>query len=143
MPVLVTGDEVLGDSSARSSSGSTAATRPPSSTRRSVAGEARRIETWLDEGLGPDGRLWMYDSTLPMLRDMRPWALAGVPRWERRFFVGFGWALDPVIRRYPGRRSGRVRARPCSASTASSTRSPGCSATDARYLCGEPSPRRT
>ena len=101
VPVLVTGDEVLGDSSAilewvdRRDPG--AGLYP-----QQVAGEVRRIEDWLDEGLGPDGRLWMYDSTLPVLRDMRPWALAGVPRWERRFFVGFGWALDPVIRRYLG-----------------------------------------
>ena len=44
----------------------------------------------------------MYDSTLPILRQMRPWALAGVPRWERGFFKSFGWAIDPVIRHYLG-----------------------------------------
>ena len=66
VPVLVTGDEVLGDSSAilewvdrRDPA--------PGSTRSRWPAEVRRIEDWLDEGLGPDGRLWMYDSTLPVL----------------------------------------------------------------------------
>ena len=88
---------------ARSSNGSTAATRAPGSTRSRWPGEVRRIEDWLDEGLGPDGRLWMYDSTLPVLREH---AALGARRACRagsaRFFVGFGWALDPVIRRYLG-----------------------------------------
>ncbi len=64
--------------------------------------EAARIEAWLDAGLGPDGRLWMYHGTLPVVRDMAPWALAGTPRWERRGFRAMSWAIDPAIRRYLG-----------------------------------------
>jgi len=64
--------------------------------------EAARIEAWLDAGLGPDGRLWMYHGTLPVVRDMAPWALAGTPRWERRAFSVLGRLLDPAIRRYLG-----------------------------------------
>lgn len=67
-----------------------------------MADEARRIETWLDEGLGPDGRLWMYHETLPIVRDMRRWALVGVPAWERRAFTVGGRLLEPGIRRYLG-----------------------------------------
>jgi glutathione S-transferase len=64
--------------------------------------EVARIEAWLDAGLGPDGRLWMYHGTLPVLRDMAPWALAGTPRWERRAFHVLGRLIDPAIRRYLG-----------------------------------------
>jgi glutathione S-transferase len=102
VPVLVTADGAITDSSSILEwvdvAGSGPALYPPGE----AGAEARRIETWLDEGLGPDGRLWMYDSTLPILRQMRPWALAGVPRWERGFFRALGWALDPAIRHYLG-----------------------------------------
>lgn len=64
--------------------------------------EAARIEAWLDTGLGPDGRLWMYHGTLPVVRDMEPWALAGTPRWERRAFRSLQRLIDPAIRRYLG-----------------------------------------
>jgi len=64
--------------------------------------EAARIEAWLDTGLGPDGRLWMYHGTLPVIRDMAPWALAGTPRWERRAFRVLHPLIDPAIRRYLG-----------------------------------------
>ena len=67
-----------------------------------VADEVRRIEEWLDTGLGPDGRLWMYHETLPTVEDLGPWTLAGVPDWERRSFALGGRVLDPVIRRYLG-----------------------------------------
>ena len=45
--------------------------------------EAARIEAWLDGGLGPDARLWMYESTLPMLDEMLEWVVPGTPRWEQ------------------------------------------------------------
>jgi glutathione S-transferase len=63
---------------------------------------ARALEARFDAGLGPDGRLWMYHATLPVVREMAPWALAGVPARERRAFARFGGALDPAIRRYLG-----------------------------------------
>lgn len=56
----------------------------------------------LDDGFGPAGRLWMYEQTLPVLQDMRPWALAGVPRWERAGFRVMGPLVDRAIRRYLG-----------------------------------------
>ena len=63
---------------------------------------AAELEARFDAGLGPDGRLWMYHGTLPVVRDMAPWALAGTPRSERRAFAVAGGALDPLIRRYLG-----------------------------------------
>lgn len=74
-----------------------------------AAAQAREIEDWLDEGLGPDGRLWMYHGTLPVVRDLKPWALAGTPRWEQRSFAPFAGALDPIIRRYLGVDEGAAR----------------------------------
>jgi glutathione S-transferase len=62
--------------------------------------EAAVLEAWMDDGLGPDGRLWMYHETLPVVRELEPWALAGVPRWERRFFHLAGRLVDRAIRRY-------------------------------------------
>jgi glutathione S-transferase len=51
-----------------------------------VASEVRALEAGWDEGLGPDGRLWMYDS-LRGRRDIAlQYASAGVPAWERRLF---------------------------------------------------------
>ncbi len=44
----------------------------------------------------------MYHGTLPVVRDMAPWALAGTPRWERRAFRALGWIVEPAIRRYLG-----------------------------------------
>ena len=63
---------------------------------------AAALEARLDAGLGPDGRLWMYHATLPVVRRLAPWALAGVPRWERRWFRVAGGLVEPAIRRYLG-----------------------------------------
>ncbi len=63
---------------------------------------AAELEAALDAGLGPDGRLWMYHGTLPVVHDMAPWALAGTPAWEQRAFGVAGGLLDPLIRRYLG-----------------------------------------
>jgi glutathione S-transferase len=64
--------------------------------------EAAALEAWLDDGFGPDGRLWMYHETLPVVSEMGQWALAGVPRWERGVFRVSGPVIDRVIRRYLG-----------------------------------------
>ncbi len=104
VPVLVTDDgSAIGESAAILRWTTSGSPRSGVSTRPARRGaEAARIEAWLDGGLGPDGRLWMYHGTLPVVRDMAPWALAGTPRWERRAFRAFGWMLDPAIRRYLG-----------------------------------------
>jgi glutathione S-transferase len=100
VPVLVTQSGAIGDSTAIlewvDRMGTASALYPAGE----AGAAARRLEEWLDEGLGPDGRLWMYESTLPILEQMRPWAIAGVPRWESRVFDWFGWAIDRMIRRY-------------------------------------------
>src|ERR1700749_3255043 len=36
------------------------------------------LEDAFDEGFGPDGRLWLYHETLPVLDRLRPWAQAGL-----------------------------------------------------------------
>jgi glutathione S-transferase len=64
--------------------------------------EAAAFEARLDAGLGPDGRLWMYHHTLPVVRDLAPWALAGVPRSERAAFAVGGRLVEPALRRYLG-----------------------------------------
>jgi glutathione S-transferase len=67
-----------------------------------LGAEAAALEAWLDHGLGPDGRLWMYHETLPVVGEMRQWALAGVPRWERALFRSSGPVVGIAIRRYLG-----------------------------------------
>jgi glutathione S-transferase len=61
--------------------------------------EIRALERDFDERLGPQGRLWMYDS----LRKRRDLAMSygclGVPPWERRFLkVGFPLAMKAIDR---------------------------------------------
>ncbi len=67
-----------------------------------LGAEAVALEAWLDGGFGPDGRLVMYHETLPVVHDLAPWALAGVPRWESAFFRVAGRVVDPAIRRLLG-----------------------------------------
>jgi glutathione S-transferase len=64
--------------------------------------EAAAVEAWLDAGLGPDSRLWLYHETLPVMRQMGQWALVGVPNWERILFSAGGPALGGVLRRVLG-----------------------------------------
>lgn len=76
--------------------------------------QAAALETWLDDGLGPDGRLWMYHGTLPVVHDMGEWVSAGVPAWERRAFRLSGRFVEVAMRRYlrvdaPAAAAARVR----------------------------------
>jgi glutathione S-transferase len=101
VPVLVTADgEVLGDSADILR---WADTRVAPERRLYPDGElgveAAALEASLDAGFGPDGRLWMYHETLPVVQEMAPWALAGVPRWERGVFRVSGRLVDLSIRR--------------------------------------------
>jgi glutathione S-transferase len=64
--------------------------------------EAAALEASLDQGFGPDGRLWMYHQTLPVVHDLEKWATVGIPRWERRFFRMGGPAIEWSLRRYLG-----------------------------------------
>jgi glutathione S-transferase len=104
VPVLVTDEGVvLGDSAAILRW----ADQRVSGDRRlypdgELGTEAAAVEAWLDHGLGPDGRLWMYYETLPVIRQMEPWALVGIPDWERRLFRGGGPLIGFAIRRYLG-----------------------------------------
>lgn len=65
-----------------------------------LGAQAVELEDWLDAGFGPDGRLWLYHETLPAVRALKPWALAGVPRWERWVFDISGSGIDRALRRY-------------------------------------------
>jgi glutathione S-transferase len=67
-----------------------------------LGAQAATLEESLDQGLGPDGRLWMYHGTLPVVDRLRQWVLVGVPRWERLFFRAAGPLVDGSIRRYLG-----------------------------------------
>jgi glutathione S-transferase len=67
-----------------------------------LGGQAAALEAWLDQGFGVDGRLWMYEQTLPVVHDMTQWATAGIPRWERRFFLMGGPFIELSLRRYLG-----------------------------------------
>jgi glutathione S-transferase len=62
--------------------------------------EAAATEAWLDRGLGPDGRLWLYHETLPVIRKLEPWALVGIPGWERLLFRTGGPAISFALRRF-------------------------------------------
>ena len=67
-----------------------------------LGAEAGALEGSLDEGFGPDGRLWMYHETLPVVHQMGPWALAGIPAWERGVFHSGGPFISIMLRRYLG-----------------------------------------
>src|SRR3954466_7539178 len=47
------------------------------------AEEIRAYEGGLDQGLGPDGRLWMYHSLRGQRAVATRYATTGVPAWER------------------------------------------------------------
>lgn len=62
----------------------------------------RRLEDELDDGLGPNGRLWLYHETLPVVERLRPWAEAGLPRWEQLAFRASGCLVSIAISRFLG-----------------------------------------
>ncbi len=68
------------------------------------------LEASLDDGFGPDGRLWLYHETLPVVRQLRQWALVGVPGWERLLFRVAGPLVGVSIRRYLGVDAAAARA---------------------------------
>jgi glutathione S-transferase len=65
-----------------------------------LGAQAAALEAELDQGFGPDGRLWMYHQTLPVVHDLDRWATVGIPRWERRFFRMGGPTIEMMMRRY-------------------------------------------
>jgi len=67
-----------------------------------LGAQAAALESELDEGLGPDGRLWVYHQTLPEIDRLRPWALAGLPRWEQLVFRASGPLVGVAVSRYLG-----------------------------------------
>jgi glutathione S-transferase len=67
-----------------------------------LGAEAAALEMELDDGLGPQGRLWMYHETLPVVDRLRPWAEAGLPSWERLAFRVSGSLVDVGISRFLG-----------------------------------------
>lgn len=75
-----------------------------------LGAEAAVLEASLDDGFGPDGRLWLYHETLPVVRQLRQWALVGVPGWERLLFRVAGPLVGVSIRRYLGVDAAAARA---------------------------------
>ena len=97
VPVLITGDgEVLTESEQILD---WADRRAPAGRRlyASDAAAIRAFERRLDEGLGPDGRLWMYFSLRGNRRVAARYGLTGVPDWERRAFPIFYRPMSKVI----------------------------------------------
>jgi glutathione S-transferase len=104
VPVLVTGEgEVLAESAAilRWADGRVA-TEKRLYPDGDVGAEAAALETRLDGEFGPDGRLWLYHGTLPVVRRLDQWVLVGVPAWERRVFRIGGPVLSELLRRFLG-----------------------------------------
>jgi glutathione S-transferase len=104
VPVLVTDkDEVLTDSAAILRWADTqVAPERRLYPEGNLGAEAAALEAWLDDGFGPDGRLWMYHETLPVVHEMGQWALAGVPHWECRVFRVAGPVIGVALRRFLG-----------------------------------------
>ncbi len=93
-PVLVTGDEVLTESSdilrwvdARSD----LRLYPPG---------AAALEARFDAELGPHGRRWMYHRIFARPDLVRAYGATGVPRWERAVLPLFLPLVERIIRRY-------------------------------------------
>jgi glutathione S-transferase len=67
-----------------------------------LGAQAAAVEASLDQGFGPDGRLWMYHETLPVMPAMGQWALAGIPAWERHVFRVGRPMIGGALRRFLG-----------------------------------------
>jgi glutathione S-transferase len=104
VPVLVCGDRVLADSGEIVAE---ADARAPEGRRLypddpAAAAETRKLERELDEGLGPQGRLWMYDALRGRREIAIAYACTGVPAWERRALPIAYPLVTRVIDRYLG-----------------------------------------
>jgi glutathione S-transferase len=64
--------------------------------------EVAAFEAGLDAEFGPDGRLWLYHGTLPVVRKMGKYVLEGVPAWERAAFYAGGPLVGFGLRRFLG-----------------------------------------
>lgn len=138
VPVLVAADREVLTESADILRWSDRATDP--AARLYPAGaegaEAARLEAWLDAGFGPDGRLWMYEATLPVMDRLAASIVHGVPRWERRVFGVGRPVLNQVIVRYLGVSGTNADAAMARVDTVFDT--VGARLADGRpYLCGE------
>jgi len=103
VPVLVCGDEVLGDSPLILARADRRAAGPEWRLYPDEPGEAagiRALERELDEGLGPHGRRWMYDEMRGERELVRRYAPTGVPAWERRALPFVYPVISRVIDRY-------------------------------------------
>jgi glutathione S-transferase len=58
--------------------------------------EVRTLSRWLDDGLGPDGRRWIYAQMMPNRALLMRFNNQGVPRWEDAALRA-GW---PFARRF-------------------------------------------
>lgn len=61
--------------------------------------EIESLCRWLDDGLGPDGRRWIYAQVLPLKKLTMAYNNDGVPRWEDRAMRMF-W---PIAKRFTSR----------------------------------------
>ncbi|MGZ6641452.1 MAG: glutathione S-transferase family protein [Solirubrobacteraceae bacterium] len=95
VPVLVCEDGVLGESEDIVRWAAPELLGAPGPERDDVAAVSR----WLDAGLGPDGRRWIYAQ---MVKD-RPLLLRfnnqGIPRWEDAFLRALYAAVTPYVLR--------------------------------------------
>ena len=104
VPVLVRSGTVLTDSAQIVDF---ADSRAPADRRlypiaASAADRIRDFERELDEGLGPEGRLWMYNAMRGQRTLVTRYNLTGVPAWERRAFPLFYPLMSRVIDRVLG-----------------------------------------
>jgi glutathione S-transferase len=104
VPVLVRSGNVLTDSAqiVDYADSRAAADRRLYPIATSQANRIREFERGLDEGLGPDGRLWMYNSMRGRRKLVAQYNLTGVPAWERRTFPLFYPLMTRMIDRILG-----------------------------------------
>jgi len=131
VPVLVCEEGVLGESADIVAY----ADRLASPERRFGEGDTT-LERDLDEGFGPDGRLWMYAAMHGQRKLAFDYITPTVPAWERRFFgVAF-----PVVTKFIDRHLGVTPQTAAEAETAVNRTLDAIAErlADGRpYLCGE------
>jgi glutathione S-transferase len=64
--------------------------------------EVAEYEAGLDAEFGPDGRLWLYHETLPVVRPMARYVLTGLPSWEKALFYAGAPIMTLGLTRYLG-----------------------------------------